>query len=199
MSHLHVVLISQDHELSQSVRRQFDRLATVTVLPSLRRRLPKLPAHGPHLFLVESSIATSAGLSKVLRNGHNGTSPYVIIGSPDQLVQASERLRTTVSQPSHEPQNPPSESSSDKRAHLPGLDISLGDFMERKFNEFVRKIRHSGGRNLYNILLQEFEKPLISLTLKETNGNQVQAADMLGVSRNTLRKKINKLKISVKR
>jgi two-component system nitrogen regulation response regulator GlnG len=43
------------------------------------------------------------------------------------------------------------------------------------------------------------EEPLITLVLRETNGNQMQAADLLGMNRNTLRKKITEFRISVKR
>jgi len=50
---------------------------------------------------------------------------------------------------------------------------------------------------LYNRELIEFERPLITMTLKETRGNQVKAAKILGLNRNTLRKKISQLKIPI--
>jgi len=52
---------------------------------------------------------------------------------------------------------------------------------------------------LYDRILCEVEKPLIELSLEATRGNQIRAARLLGVNRNTLRKKIQKLKIPVKR
>jgi two-component system nitrogen regulation response regulator GlnG len=52
---------------------------------------------------------------------------------------------------------------------------------------------------LYARTLREFEKPLISLTLEATGGNQIKAAALLGVNRNTLRKKIRELDIEVVR
>jgi two-component system nitrogen regulation response regulator GlnG len=48
-------------------------------------------------------------------------------------------------------------------------------------------------------VLQEIERPLIALTLKATRGNQVRAADLLGLNRNTLRKKIRDLHVAVTR
>ena len=42
------------------------------------------------------------------------------------------------------------------------------------------------------------EKPLVEIVLKETNGNQTQAANILGVNRNTLRKKIAEYEIECK-
>jgi two-component system, NtrC family, nitrogen regulation response regulator GlnG len=44
-------------------------------------------------------------------------------------------------------------------------------------------------------VIQRVEKPLITLVLKKTEGNQVRAANLLGINRNTLRKKIKDLGI----
>ena len=52
---------------------------------------------------------------------------------------------------------------------------------------------------LYQRALADFERPLISLTLAATNGNQIKTAEILGLNRNTLRKKIKELEIRVVR
>ena len=44
--------------------------------------------------------------------------------------------------------------------------------------------------DLYANLLEEFERPLLEVTLEKTGGNQVRAAQILGINRNTLRKKL---------
>jgi two-component system nitrogen regulation response regulator GlnG len=49
------------------------------------------------------------------------------------------------------------------------------------------------------LVIERVERPLIELTLERTNGNQLHAAAILGINRNTLRKKITTLKISVRR
>ena len=46
-------------------------------------------------------------------------------------------------------------------------------------------------------VIREVERPLITLTLQATRGNQIKAAEVLGVNRNTLRKKIKELGIPV--
>jgi len=59
---------------------------------------------------------------------------------------------------------------------------------------------HDGGlpaAGLYQRVLREVERPLITLTLQATNGNQIKAAEILGLNRNTLRKKIRDLNIPV--
>jgi Fis family transcriptional regulator len=52
---------------------------------------------------------------------------------------------------------------------------------------------------LYNVVMEQVEKPLIELALKAYNGNQVKTAQMLGINRNTLKKKIDNYKIRVKK
>lgn len=52
---------------------------------------------------------------------------------------------------------------------------------------------------LYNVVLEQVERPLIELALKTFNGNQVKTAQMLGINRNTLKKKIDNYKIRVKK
>jgi len=52
---------------------------------------------------------------------------------------------------------------------------------------------------LYNIVLEQVEKPLIELALKAYNGNQVKTALMLGINRNTLKKKIDNYKLKPKK
>jgi two-component system nitrogen regulation response regulator GlnG len=61
---------------------------------------------------------------------------------------------------------------------------------------------HKGGlpaTGLYDRVLREVERPLILLTLGATRGNQIRAAHLLGLNRNTLRKKIRELDIPVVR
>lgn len=52
---------------------------------------------------------------------------------------------------------------------------------------------------LYNVIIEQVEKPLLELALRAYNGNQVKTALMLGINRNTLKKKIDTYKIKVKK
>lgn len=52
---------------------------------------------------------------------------------------------------------------------------------------------------LYSLVLEQVERPLLELALRAYNGNQVKTALMLGINRNTLKKKIDNYKIRVKK
>ncbi|OGW48410.1 MAG: hypothetical protein A2V62_01560 [Nitrospirae bacterium RBG_19FT_COMBO_58_9] len=77
--------------------------------------------------------------------------------------------------------------------------LSLEDYLEWKMGDFVKGMRNGSGRNLHPMLITAIERPLITKALQETKGNQIQAAELLGLNRNTLRKKIQDLHIPVKR
>lgn len=69
---------------------------------------------------------------------------------------------------------------------------------ESYFRKYFKSKRGSlPAAGFYYRTMNEIEKPLISLTLEATRGNQVKAADVLGLNRNTLRKKIRDLNIEV--
>jgi DNA-binding protein Fis len=54
----------------------------------------------------------------------------------------------------------------------------------------VRGLRSHASANLYDLMIGLVEKPLLRAVLRETDGNQVRAAQILGINRNTLRKKL---------
>ncbi len=75
---------------------------------------------------------------------------------------------------------------------------SIGKFIETRLKGFMRNIKRFESFNLYDMVIPEVEKALIIMVLKETKGNQIKAAMLLGINRNTLRSKIKKLGIKVK-
>ena len=82
----------------------------------------------------------------------------------------------------------------------PSSGDSLGAAAELHLRRYFTA--HGGSlpaRGLYDRVLREIERPLISLSLEATRGNQVRAAELLGLNRNTLRKKIRELDIQVVR
>ncbi|KAF0112638.1 MAG: two-component system NtrC family nitrogen regulation response regulator GlnG [Rhodospirillaceae bacterium] len=77
-------------------------------------------------------------------------------------------------------------------------DDSMTAMVERHLRDYFAV--HAGGLptpGLYDRVVREVERPLIMLTLEATRGNQIRAAQVLGLNRNTLRKKIRELDIQV--
>jgi two-component system, NtrC family, nitrogen regulation response regulator GlnG len=81
-----------------------------------------------------------------------------------------------------------------------GSDENLSNAVERYLSRYFGGF--DGGMpppGLYHRILREVEGPLVTAALAATRGNQIRAADLLGVNRNTLRKKIRDLDIQVYR
>ncbi len=74
----------------------------------------------------------------------------------------------------------------------------LSDTVEERLAAYFGA--HNGqlpAAGLYDRIIKEVERPLIMLTLQATRGNQIKASEVLGLNRNTLRKKIRELEIPV--
>ena len=85
--------------------------------------------------------------------------------------------------------------SHDNKSSIPAQlkeldDISLENLVEYKISRFLEKLGQYYPEDLYSLIIQKVEKPLIKQILLHTGGNQVHAARVLGINRNTLRKKI---------
>src|SRR5271168_146074 len=79
-------------------------------------------------------------------------------------------------------------------------DENLSNAVERHLNKYFSGFDEGlPPPGLYHRILREVEAPLLSAALAATRGNQIRAADLLGVNRNTLRKKIRYLEIQVYR
>jgi two-component system nitrogen regulation response regulator GlnG len=76
------------------------------------------------------------------------------------------------------------------------LSNAVERYLARYFSGFDEGLPPPG---LYHRILREVEAPLLAAALAATRGNQIRAADLLGVNRNTLRKKIRDLEIQVYR
>ena len=77
--------------------------------------------------------------------------------------------------------------------------LSLEEIIRHKLEDYFRRTEGVDVDNLYSLVIERVERPLIELTLKKTNGNQIRAAQILGINRNTLRKKITDLRIELKK
>ena len=72
-----------------------------------------------------------------------------------------------------------------------------GSLEELVIREVVDALEGPEDLEIYREILTRVERPLIETVLERTGGNQIRAAGMLGINRNTLRKKIAELDIPV--
>lgn len=74
----------------------------------------------------------------------------------------------------------------------------LSHAVSDSLNDYFRALNGHAPENLYDVILAQVEPPLLRATLAYCRGNQSKAADMLGLNRATLRKKLGQYKISAK-
>ena len=74
----------------------------------------------------------------------------------------------------------------------------LEKWLDKSIKQYVGAMDEKNNGHLHELIIGGIEKPLVEIVLKETNGNQTQAANILGINRNTLRKKISEYEIKCK-
>jgi two-component system nitrogen regulation response regulator GlnG len=119
----------------------------------------------------------------------------------DALVEAELGTDTPVlpmpprpAQPGLAPSAPTS--SSTPATDESTLSLSVEHHLAALFKEHGDDLPPPG---LYHRILREIEYPLISAALSATRGNQIKAAELLGLNRNTLRKKVRDLDVRLMR
>jgi two-component system, NtrC family, nitrogen regulation response regulator GlnG len=180
----------------------FYRLNVVPIrLPPLRERSEDIPALVRHFF----TQASQEGLPlKALDNqAMERLKAYRWPGNVRELENLVRRLAALYSQEvigvdaieAELAETMTPEGNGDASANE-----GLSSAAERHLRDYFAA--HKGGlppSGLYDRVLREIERPLIQLTLGATRGNQLRAAQLLGLNRNTLRKKIRELDIEVGR
>ena len=181
----------------------FYRLGGVSIaVPSLRERVDDIPLLANH-FLARAE-RDGAGARRFSDPAMELIRAYSWPGNARQLENSIRRLTVTAaseeislseveavlgSQPAIEPLISGS-SEGDK------LSASVAKHLRRYFDLHGGVLPAPG---LYTRILREVELPLIEIALDATGGNQAKCADLLGINRNTLRKKITDLDIRVTR
>ncbi|WP_298268053.1 sigma-54 dependent transcriptional regulator [Geobacter sp.] len=78
-------------------------------------------------------------------------------------------------------------------------ELSLEALVDMKLRVSLTNLDKMETGDIYNLVLRQIERPLVRFVLEKTRGNQVKAADILGINRNTLRKKIQELGIELRK
>jgi len=180
----------------------FYRLSGVTIaVPALRERVDDIPLLADHF--LGSAERDGAPLRRLSPGAMDMVRAYSWPGNVRQLENTVRRLVFTAAmdeitraevdavlgnQPAMEPMRGGAEGEK--------LSVSVGRHLQRYFDLHGGTLPPPG---LYNRILREIEAPLIEIALDATGGNQAKCADLLGINRNTLRKKITDLDIRVTR
>jgi len=180
----------------------FYRLSGVTLhVPSLRERVDDIPLLAEH-FLARGERDFGA-LRRLSNDARDLVRAYSWPGNVRQLENTLRRLMVTSSeaeitraeveavlgsQPAMEPLKGGGEGEK--------LSASVARHLKRYFDLHGGQLPPAG---VYQRILREVEMPLIEIALDATAGNQAKCADLLGINRNTLRKKITDLDIRVTR
>ncbi len=77
-------------------------------------------------------------------------------------------------------------------------ELNLSSLIDHYFKRSKDKLLNNNNKNIYSVIIEKVEKSLIENILDYTNGNQLKASEILGLNRNTLRKKIGDLSIDLK-
>jgi len=73
----------------------------------------------------------------------------------------------------------------------------IADTVRRSLEKYFRDLDGEKPRSVYDMVIRNVERPLLEVVLDRAEGNQTIAAQMLGINRNTLRKKMQTLKIKL--
>ena len=74
--------------------------------------------------------------------------------------------------------------------------MNIDDFLKKSLKEHLGKMKAMENGRLHETVLGQVEKSLLRMVMEETRGNQSDASRMLGINRNTLRKKIREYKLN---
>ncbi|UYN97750.1 MAG: nitrogen regulation protein NR(I) [Enhydrobacter sp.] len=184
----------------------FYRLNVVPIrLPPLRERLDDIPELANHYL----RLATSDGLpAKVLSPEAMGRlKQHRWPGNVRELVNLVRRLSALYSEEVIGVETIEAELADALQSPEPDVpaggmpsDASLADSVDRHLQAlFAAHGDRLPPDGMYDRVISEVERPLLSLALGATRGNQLRAARLLGLNRNTLRKKIKDLDVPVVR
>jgi len=192
------------HRMEQGSFRQdlFYRLGGVTLsVPALRERVDDIPLLAEH-FMARAE-RDGAPVRRFSDDAQELIRAYSWPGNVRQLENAIRRLVVTASEEEigraeveimlgNQPEIEPLVGGGDTEK----LSASVNKHLRRYFDLHGGMLPPPG---LYQRILREVELPLIEIALDATGGNQAKCADLLGINRNTLRKKITELDIRVTR
>ena len=75
------------------------------------------------------------------------------------------------------------------------MSNDISDCVRRTLNRYFRDLDGEQPHAIYDMVMNCVEKPMLEVVMRQANGNQTVAADMLGINRNTLRRKLTEYEL----
>lgn len=175
------------------------RLNVVMVhLPALRERKEDIPALTEH-FLEKTAIELGATRKSLTPKALQRLRDYDWPGNVRELENCIKRAVVLSSSNALLPEDVEVQMKGEKESSRVMEGMTLESMLEDRIHGYLKKTKKLGEGDIYDSVVALVERPLIVCALKETNNNQLKAAELLGINRNTLRKKISELGISNKK
>jgi two-component system nitrogen regulation response regulator GlnG len=178
---------------AQIVARDFYELfaARVIVVPPLRERLDDLPALFER-WVKHYAAEIDRAKPSVSSRAHERLGRYPWPGNVGELKSIARRLVVRVTRSRIEAGDV-DEILPTVAARVPLEDLAFEDMVKAKLAGLLARIDGYPVHDLHEKVLARVERPLFDLVLEHTGGNQLKAAELLGLNRNTLRKKLAEL------
>jgi two-component system nitrogen regulation response regulator GlnG len=192
------VIGASDGDLNDSVdahffdRDLYDRMVARIKLPPLRRRMADLPrlVNG---FLEQAGKELGRARPRITDGALDRMTKYPWPGTVAELKDVCRRLVLAVSKKGRrDPIDAPSVDGILPKVseRIPLEDMSFEELVRSKLKGFLKRVDGYAVENLYDEVIARVERPLLALVLEHAQGSQLRAAEILGLNRNTLRKKI---------
>lgn len=68
---------------------------------------------------------------------------------------------------------------------------TIDDAVTRSLEKYFKDLEGTKPKSIYDMVITAVERPMLEVVMKQASGNQLRASEMLGINRNTLRKKLN--------
>ncbi len=196
------VIAATNKDLSKSVSEGtfredlYYRLNVVNIkLPPLRHRKEDIPIL-VDCFLHRFSDESVTGRKYITDDGMKLLTDHSWPGNVRELENTIRRMVVLSTSATILPEDFPSkirEASSKRGAKFD--DMSLEEIMKIKLAPLISSVDLENTEGLYSIVLTQMERPLIKLVLDRCRWNQIKASKVLGINRNTLKKKMTILEI----
>ncbi|HEX9024085.1 MAG TPA: sigma-54 dependent transcriptional regulator [Geobacteraceae bacterium] len=199
------IVAATNQDLEEKVRGRafredlFYRLNVVPIrMVPLRERAEDIPLLVDY-FLAKTCTELEIPVKHCDSQAHQLLSRYQWPGNVRELENTIKRAVILSSDPLLTVSDFPGLTVQGEGERAPSGDLSLEGLVDLKLRSCFTNMEKMESGDVYAMVLEQVERPLIRFVLEKSRWNQVRAADILGINRNTLRKKIQELGIELRK